>query len=71
MVFFEQVKRYGDNFSYVVADEVGGEAMVVDPSFNADVLVELLRKRRLLEQGRLHEMEHMCPERVIGLDQEY
>ncbi len=45
-MFFKQVKHYGDNFSYVIADEDSGEAMVVDPSFNADVLVKLVKEKR-------------------------
>jgi hydroxyacylglutathione hydrolase len=46
MMFFRQIKRFGDNFSYVVADEANGEAMVVDPSFNADVIVELVKEKK-------------------------
>ena len=42
-MFFRQVKQNGDNFSYVIADEVSREAAVVDPSFNADELASLLR----------------------------
>jgi hydroxyacylglutathione hydrolase len=42
-MFFRQIKQNGDNFSYVIADEVSREAAVVDPSFNADELASLLR----------------------------
>lgn len=42
-MFFKQIKQRGDNFSYVVADDVSREAAVVDPSFNADAIVRLLR----------------------------
>jgi hydroxyacylglutathione hydrolase len=45
-MFFKQIKHYGDNFSYVLADEVSREAMVVDPSFNADVIVELVEEKK-------------------------
>lgn len=45
-MFFKQVKHFGDNFSYVIADEDSCEAMVVDPSFNADVLVKLVKERK-------------------------
>jgi hydroxyacylglutathione hydrolase len=45
-MFFRQIKHYGDNFSYVIADEDSGEAMVVDPSFNADVIVELMKEKK-------------------------
>jgi hydroxyacylglutathione hydrolase len=42
-MFFRQVKRNGDNFSYVIADEVSREVVVVDPSFNADELASMLK----------------------------
>ena len=45
-MFFKQIKHFGDNFSYVVADEDSKEAMVVDPSFNADVIVELVKEKK-------------------------
>jgi len=45
-MFFKQIKHFGDNFSYVVADEASGEAMVVDPSFNADVIVKLVKEKK-------------------------
>lgn len=44
-MFFKQVKRHGDNFSYVIADETTKEAAVVDPSFNAEVITEILKKQ--------------------------
>jgi len=42
-VFFRQIKHYGDNFSYVIADEANREAAVVDPSFNTDTIIRLLK----------------------------
>lgn len=42
-MFFEQMKRRGDNFSYVIADETSREAAVVDPSLNADAIIQLLK----------------------------
>jgi hydroxyacylglutathione hydrolase len=42
-MLFRQVKRYGDNFSYVVADEASKEAAVIDPSFNTDAIVALVK----------------------------
>jgi glyoxylase-like metal-dependent hydrolase (beta-lactamase superfamily II) len=42
-VFFKQVKERGDNFSYIIADENTKEAAVVDPSFNADALIRVLK----------------------------
>ncbi|MEM2994669.1 MAG: MBL fold metallo-hydrolase [Candidatus Bathyarchaeia archaeon] len=46
-MFFRQIRRYGDNFSYIIADETTREAAVVDPSFNADVLTQILRENKL------------------------
>jgi hydroxyacylglutathione hydrolase len=46
-MFFKQIKEYGDNFSYVVADEKTGEAAVIDPSFNAAAITKLLKSHRL------------------------
>ena len=41
-MFFKQIKYRGDNFSYVIADESSGEAVVVDPSYNADAIIPLI-----------------------------
>ncbi len=46
-MFFKQIKQYGDNFSYVLADEKTGEAAVIDPSFNAAAITKLLKDHRL------------------------
>jgi glyoxylase-like metal-dependent hydrolase (beta-lactamase superfamily II) len=46
-MFFEQIKYRGDNFTYVIADETGREAAVVDPSFNLDAILMLLKDKRL------------------------
>lgn len=46
-MIFRQLKQIGDNFSYVVADDITKEAVVVDPSFNADVIIEFLRDYEL------------------------
>lgn len=40
-MFFKQVKGKGDNYSYVIADDTTGEGVVVDPSYNAELLLEL------------------------------
>jgi hydroxyacylglutathione hydrolase len=42
-MFFKQVKYRGDNFSYIIADEASGEAAVVDPSFNVDAIILILK----------------------------
>ncbi|MEM3696720.1 MAG: MBL fold metallo-hydrolase [Candidatus Bathyarchaeia archaeon] len=44
-MFFRQVKQHGDNFSYIIADEITKEAAVVDPSFNAKNLTKLLKEK--------------------------
>ncbi|MEM2912043.1 MAG: MBL fold metallo-hydrolase [Candidatus Bathyarchaeia archaeon] len=44
-MFFRQIKHHGDNFSYVIADASTKEAIVVDPSFNADVITQLLKEQ--------------------------
>lgn len=44
-MFFRQIKYHGDNFSYVIADETSKEAAVVDPSFNADAIIRVLRSQ--------------------------
>ncbi len=44
-MFFGQVKERGDNFSYIIADEEKGEAAVVDPSFNAEVIIRILKEK--------------------------
>ena len=46
-MLFKQVQKHADNFSYVIADEVAGEAAVVDPSFNAGELIRFLGKANL------------------------
>jgi len=46
-MFFKQVKHHGDNFSYIVADEATREAVVVDPSFNADAIVAIAKDQNL------------------------
>jgi glyoxylase-like metal-dependent hydrolase (beta-lactamase superfamily II) len=46
-VFFKQIKHRGDNFSYIIADDVAKEAAVVDPSFNAHAIIKLVKDRGL------------------------
>jgi hydroxyacylglutathione hydrolase len=46
-MFFKQVKYRGDNFSYIIADEASGEAAIVDPSFNVDALILILKDQKL------------------------
>jgi glyoxylase-like metal-dependent hydrolase (beta-lactamase superfamily II) len=46
-MFFKQVIQQGDNFSYIIADDTTKEAAVVDPSFNADAIIRILRDQNL------------------------
>jgi hydroxyacylglutathione hydrolase len=41
-MFFRQVQRHGDNFSYIIADDTTREAAVVDSSFNAGEITRIL-----------------------------
>jgi glyoxylase-like metal-dependent hydrolase (beta-lactamase superfamily II) len=41
-MFFRQIQKHGDNFSYIIADESACEAVVVDPSFNAGEIMRIL-----------------------------
>jgi glyoxylase-like metal-dependent hydrolase (beta-lactamase superfamily II) len=45
-MFFKQVKYRGDNFSYIIADEASREAAVVDPSFNVDAIILVLKDHK-------------------------
>jgi hydroxyacylglutathione hydrolase len=42
-MYFKQIQKHGDNFSYIVADEKTREAAVVDPSYNADEITRILK----------------------------
>src|SRR3989337_616059 len=42
-MFFRQIQQHGDNFSYVVADEAAGEAAVVDSSYNAGKIAQIIK----------------------------
>jgi hydroxyacylglutathione hydrolase len=45
-MFFKQIRQGGDNFSYIVADEISRKAAVVDSSFNADQLAEIIKSEK-------------------------
>jgi hydroxyacylglutathione hydrolase len=42
-MFFKQIQQHGDNFSYIIADDSTKEAAVVDSSFNASEIMNILR----------------------------
>lgn len=44
-MFFKQITQHGDNFSYLIADEVTLEAAVVDSSYNADALTREIKNQ--------------------------
>lgn len=46
-MFFKQIKYRGDNFSYIIADDATRDAVIVDPSFNAEAIVRLLKEKNL------------------------
>ena len=47
-MFFRQIKYGGDNFSYVIADEATRDCAVVDPSFNTDAIIRLVKDQNLI-----------------------
>jgi len=57
-VFFKQIKHQGDNFSYIVADDVTKEAAVVDPSFNVDAIIPILRDQNLSVKYVINTHDH-------------
>jgi len=46
-MFFRQIQQHGDNFSYIIADDVTREAAVVDSSFNAGEINRILTAENL------------------------
>jgi glyoxylase-like metal-dependent hydrolase (beta-lactamase superfamily II) len=46
-MFFKQIQQHGDNFSYIIADETAQEAAVVDPSYNADEIIKVIKNEKL------------------------
>ena len=57
-MFFRQIKHRGDNFSYVIADEACREAAIVDPSYNADAIIQLLREQRFNARYVINTHDH-------------
>jgi len=58
-VFFKQIKDRGDNFSYIIADENTRGAAVVDPSFNGDAIIRLLREKGFNAKYVVNTHQHM------------
>jgi glyoxylase-like metal-dependent hydrolase (beta-lactamase superfamily II) len=47
-MFFRQIKRISDNFSYIIAEEESGVACVIDPSFNTQHIIEVIKENKLI-----------------------
>jgi len=58
-MIFKQIKYRGDNFSYVIGDEVTKEAAVVDPSFNDDALIQFVKNQKLKVKYVINTHSHM------------
>ena len=58
-MFFKQIKDRGDNFSYIIADENTRGAAVVDPSFNGDAIIRLLREKGFNAKYVVNTHQHM------------
>jgi hydroxyacylglutathione hydrolase len=46
-MFFKQIKGKSDNFSYIISDKNSKNAIVVDPSYNADIIIKLVENLKL------------------------
>jgi hydroxyacylglutathione hydrolase len=57
-MYFKQIKHRGDNFSYIIADETTKEAAVVDPSFNADVIIQFLKEQKFIAKYVINTHHH-------------
>lgn len=58
-MFFKQLKCIGDNFSYIVADEIHREAIVIDPSYNAKTIIRLAKVQGLNVRHIINTHHHM------------
>lgn len=69
-MFFKQIKhRHGDNFSYIIAGSLPGEASVVDPSFNSEIIIQSARKLGLNIKYVIdthHHWDHVAGNRDIA-----
>jgi hydroxyacylglutathione hydrolase len=45
-MFFKQIQRHSDNFTYIIADEETKEAAVIDSSYNADEIIKTIKTQK-------------------------
>jgi hydroxyacylglutathione hydrolase len=57
-MFFKQIKNQSDNFSYIVADDVSKETAIVDPSFNVNAIIPILREHELRVKYVINTHDH-------------
>lgn len=57
-MFFKQVQQHGDNFSYVIADKDSRETAVVDSSFNAGKIMQILIENNLVLKSVINTHGH-------------
>ena len=49
MMIFQQIPTGGDrNFAYLIAEKRGGEAAVIDPSFNINRIIKVIQDYQLI-----------------------
>ena len=46
-MFFKQIQKHGDNFSYIIADQETKQAAIVDSSYNADEIMKIVKTQKL------------------------
>ncbi|MGQ9781109.1 MAG: MBL fold metallo-hydrolase [Nitrososphaeria archaeon] len=67
-MYFKQLKYQGDNFSYVIADEVTREAMVVDPCYNSEAIIDLASSLKLTLKYIInthHHLDHVGENNIL------
>lgn len=56
-MFFKQIKQISDNFSYIIAEE-SGAACVIDPSFNIQQIIEVIKENKLTIKYVINTHDH-------------
>ena len=65
-MIFEQIRKRGDNFSYLIGDEGSGLAAVADPSGNQRTIIRHLKKKGLRLVYVF--LTHSHPDHTFGTD---